>query len=49
MAQEFSQEEGIDFEVVFSPIIEYNTIRVLLSLVAILDLKFHQMDVTTDF
>lgn len=49
VAQGFSQEEGIDFEEVFSPVVRYSTIRVLLSLAAILDLELHQMDVTTAF
>ena len=46
VAQEFSQEEGIDFEKVFSPFMKYNTIWVLLSLEAVLHLKLHQIDVT---
>nr|GEX59191.1 retrovirus-related Pol polyprotein from transposon TNT 1-94 [Tanacetum cinerariifolium] len=45
----FDQREGIDFNEVFSPVVRYTSIRVLLSIVALQDLDLEQLDVKTTF
>ena len=49
VAQGFSQEQGIDFSEVFSPVARSVTIRSLLAVANIHNLEIHQMDVTTAF
>lgn len=49
VAQGFSQEEGIDYEETFAPTARYPTIQSLISLVASMKWKVHQMDVKTTF
>ena len=45
----FSQKQGIDFDKIFSPVVKMSSIRVVLGLVASLDLKLEQLDVKTTF
>ena len=45
----FEQEQGIDFEEVFSPVMRHNSLRTLLSLAAVHDYEIKQMDVATAF
>ena len=45
----FAQKEGIDFTEIFSPIVKMSSIRVILGLVATLDLECEQLDVKTVF
>ena len=45
----FSQKKGVDFEEIFSPVVKMSSIRVILGLVATLDLELEQMDVKTAF
>jgi hypothetical protein len=45
----YSQKEGIDFHEIFSPVFKYVSIRIVLALVALLDLELEQLDVKTDF
>ena len=45
----FDQQEGIDFNEVFSPIVHHTSIHVLLALVALCDLELEQLDVKTTF
>ncbi|KAL4582349.1 hypothetical protein LXL04_006896 [Taraxacum kok-saghyz] len=45
----FQQKEGIDFDEIFSPVVKMMSIRVVLGLVASLDLEIEQMDVKTSF
>ena len=45
----FDQQEGIDFNEVFSPIVRHTSIRVLLIVVALCDLELEQLDVKTTF
>jgi len=45
----FDQEEGIDFNEVFSPVVRHTSILILLALVALYDLELEQLDVKTAF
>ncbi|ONK80560.1 uncharacterized protein A4U43_C01F19190 [Asparagus officinalis] len=45
----YAQLEGVDYNEVFSPIVKYSSIQILLALVAQLDLDLVQMDVKTAF
>ena len=45
----FSQKQGIDFDEIFSPVVKVSSIRVVLGLVASLDLELEQLDVKTVF
>ena len=49
MARGFSQKEGIDYEETFASISRYTSIRLILSLAAMMKWKIHQMDVKTAF
>jgi Reverse transcriptase (RNA-dependent DNA polymerase) len=45
----FGQKQGIDFEEIFSPVVKMTSIRVVLGLVADLDLELEQLDVKIAF
>ncbi|GAA0142710.1 transmembrane signal receptor [Lithospermum erythrorhizon] len=45
----FGQRQGIDYEEIFSPVVKLTSIRVILGLVAHLDLEIEQLDVKTAF
>ena len=45
----FAQKKGIDFDEIFSPIVKMNSIRTIVSLVAVEDLHLEQLDVKTTF
>jgi hypothetical protein len=49
VAKGYSQKEGIDFHEIFSPVVKLVSVRVLLALVALLDLELEQLDVKTSF
>lgn len=49
VAKGFSQRPGIDFEETYSPVVKYDTLRVILSLVAAKDLDMAQLDIKTAF
>ncbi|KAH9697805.1 Integrase catalytic domain-containing protein [Citrus sinensis] len=49
VARGFTQEEGVDFTEVFSPVVKHSSIRMLLSMVALTDMEIDQMDVKTTF
>jgi len=45
----YSQKEGIYFQEIFSPVVKYVSIRLLLSIVFHLDMELQQMDFKTAF
>ena len=45
----YSEIEGVDFHVVFSPVMKHSSIRALLALVSMENLGLHQLDVKTTF
>ena len=49
VAQGFSQKEGVDYEVTFSPEARYTSIRTVISLASNMKWKLHQMDINTAF
>ena len=49
VARGFTQEEGVDYNDVFSPVVKHSSIRILLAFVAKYDWELHQLDVKTTF
>ena len=49
VAKSYAQREGIDYNEVFSPIVKYSSIHILLALVAQYELDLDQLDVKTAF
>nr|GEW84676.1 retrotransposon protein, putative, Ty1-copia subclass [Tanacetum cinerariifolium] len=49
VAKAYAQKERIDYNEVFSPVLKHSSIRILLALVAQLDLELVQMNVKTAF
>jgi hypothetical protein len=45
----YSQKEGIDFHEIFSPVFKSVSIRIVLALIALLDLELEQLDVKIAF
>ncbi|KZV46385.1 hypothetical protein F511_16024 [Dorcoceras hygrometricum] len=45
----YAQKEDIDFNEIFSPVVQLNTFRVVLALCAVFDLHLEQLDVKTVF
>ena len=45
----FNQKQGIDFDEIFSPVVKMCSIRVILGLVASMNLELEQLDVKTAF
>ena len=49
VAKGYIQIPGIDFNDIFSPVVKHSLIRALLSIVAMCDYEFEQLDVKTAF
>jgi hypothetical protein len=49
MARGFSQVEGVDYDETFALVARYTSIRAVISIVAEMGWKIHQMDVKTKF
>nr|GEU88146.1 hypothetical protein [Tanacetum cinerariifolium] len=49
VAQEYSQEEGIDYDETFAPVARMETIRIFLAFATYMNFKVYQMDVKSAF
>lgn len=49
VARGFSQEYGIDYNKVFSPVVKHSSIRMLMAVVANRNWELEQLDVKTTF
>lgn len=49
VAKGYSQSEGVDYRETFAPVVRYDSVRVVLALAAIHDMKIAQFDVKTAF
>ena len=49
VARGFSQVEGVDYDETFAPIARFSSIRAVISIVAQMGWRIHQMDVKTTF
>ena len=49
VAKGFSQQEGIDFNEIFSPVVHFETVRLMLALSALQDWHMEAVDVKTAF
>ena len=49
VAQGFSQQEGLDYDETFSPVVRSESVRSVIALAAMNGLRLHQMDITTAF
>ena len=49
VAKGFTQQPGVDFIDTYSPVAKFASIRILMAVVATMDLELHQLDVKTAF
>ena len=49
VAKGYSQREGVDYNEIFSPVVKYTSIRMILAVVAMQNLELEQLDVKTAF
>ena len=49
VAQEFLQQEGIDYEETFTPTVQKESLRLYLTIVTVINLELHQMDIVAAY
>ncbi len=49
VAKGFTQKFGVDYDETFSPVVRFESVRLLIALASQLGMKLHQMDVTSAF
>jgi hypothetical protein len=49
VAKDYTQEEKIDYEDTFSPVVRIISVRLILAIVIYMDLELYQMDIRTVF
>ena len=49
VAKGYSQKEGVHYDEIFSPVVKYTSIRVLLTMAAQLEIEVEWLDVNTAF
>ena len=49
MAKGYTQKEGVDYEETFSLVVRFASVRLILAIIANLNLELYQMDVKTAF
>ena len=49
IAKDYTQQKGIDYEETFLPVVKFTSIRLIVAIMAIMDLELYQMDIKTAF
>lgn len=49
VARGFTQQHGVDYKETFAPVVKHTTLRIILGLIASMDLETAQLDVKTAF
>ena len=49
MAKGYTQKEGVDYKETFSLVVRFASVRLILAIVANLNLELYQMDIKTTF
>ena len=49
IAKDYTQQKGIDYEETFLPVVKFTSIRLIVAIMAIMDLELYQMDIKIAF